>query len=157
MVGLQPTAWPSGPGVIKEQEPAVGLEPTSSALRGRCPARRASPAFGAARAGVEQARPRFKAPIPSRGPGRQQVVQESNLPTRVRRPSARSRETTRSTPCQSRTGQPAFGGPVPEAARQGSVDCQSVRGELNPPPRPSQGRMLVCYTTNTIVPKPATQ
>lgn len=44
MVGLQPTAWPSGPGIIEEQEPAVGLEPTSSALRRRCPACRASPA-----------------------------------------------------------------------------------------------------------------
>ena len=28
---------------------------------------------------------------------------------------------------------------------------QGVRGELNPPPRPSQGRMLAVYTTNTIV------
>src|SRR5947199_186834 len=44
IVGLQPIAWPSGPCVIEEQEPAVGLEPTWSALRGRCPACRASPA-----------------------------------------------------------------------------------------------------------------
>ena len=36
------------------------------------------------------------------------------------------------------------------AARQGIVNHQGVRGELNPPPRPSQGRMLACYTTNTI-------
>src|SRR4051812_15423295 len=40
---LQAAAWPSGPGVITCQEPAVGLEPTGSALRGRCPARRAAP------------------------------------------------------------------------------------------------------------------
>ena len=44
IVSLQPTAWPSGPSLIEEQEPAVGLEPTWSALRGRCPACRASPA-----------------------------------------------------------------------------------------------------------------
>jgi hypothetical protein len=45
-VGLQPTTWPSGPGVfVIGPEPAVGLEPTWSALRGRCPACRASPAF----------------------------------------------------------------------------------------------------------------
>lgn len=37
-----------------------------------------------------------------------------------------------------------------EAARQGNKNCQGVRGELNPPPRPSQGRMLASYTTNTI-------
>ena len=40
---LQAAAWPSGPGVLTSQEPAVGLEPTRSALRGRCPAPRASP------------------------------------------------------------------------------------------------------------------
>src|SRR5437016_2662971 len=45
MVGLQPAAWPSGPGVIHQRKPAVGLEPTWSALRERCPARRASPAL----------------------------------------------------------------------------------------------------------------
>ena len=33
---------------------------------------------------------------------------------------------------------------------EGAVNHQGVRGELNPPPRPSQGRMLACYTTNTI-------
>lgn len=44
-IGLQPTAWPSSPGVINHPEPAVGLEPTGSALRGRCPTRRAAPAF----------------------------------------------------------------------------------------------------------------
>ena len=32
---------------LRHQEPAVGLEPTWSALRGRCPARRASPALSA--------------------------------------------------------------------------------------------------------------
>ena len=37
-----------------------------------------------------------------------------------------------------------------EAARKGSALTKGVRGELNPPPRPSQGRMLACYTTNTI-------
>lgn len=36
------------------------------------------------------------------------------------------------------------------AARQGIGLTQGVRGESNPPPRPSQGRMLACYTTNTI-------
>ena len=41
---LQAAAWPSGPGVSNNQEPAVGLEPTRSALRGRCPSRRAAPA-----------------------------------------------------------------------------------------------------------------
>ena len=65
-------------------------------------------------------------------------------------PALGIRETTHSTPRQSRTGPPAFGGPALESARQGSVNRQGVRGELNPPPRPSQGRMLACYTTNTI-------
>ena len=83
-------------------------------------------------------------------------MQESNLPTGFRRPSARSRETTPSTLCQSRTGQPTFGESVLGAARQGIVQQQGVRGELNPPPRPSQGRMLACYTTNTIVTRPTT-
>jgi hypothetical protein len=41
---LQPTAWPSSPGVKEDQEPTVGLEPTSTALRERRPARRASSA-----------------------------------------------------------------------------------------------------------------
>ncbi len=41
-VGLQPTAWPSGPGVRENQEPAVGLEPTRAALQERCPTCRAS-------------------------------------------------------------------------------------------------------------------
>ena len=45
IVGLQPTAWPAGPGVIEKTEPAVGLEPTWAALQERCPACRASPAF----------------------------------------------------------------------------------------------------------------
>jgi hypothetical protein len=36
------------------------------------------------------------------------------------------------------------------AARQGIKNHQGVRGESNPPPRPSQGRMLASYTTNTI-------
>src|SRR6516165_11153259 len=44
-VGLQPTAGAVRSDVFREQEPAVGLEPTSTALRGRCPARRASPAY----------------------------------------------------------------------------------------------------------------
>ena len=44
-VGLQPTAGAVRSDVFREPEPAVGLEPTWSALRGRCPARRASPAF----------------------------------------------------------------------------------------------------------------
>ena len=43
------------------------------------------------------------------------------------------------------------------AARQGSIHRQGVRGELNPPPRPSQGRMLACYTTNTIAPRAVTR
>jgi hypothetical protein len=34
-------------------------------------------------------------------------------------PALEIRETTPSTPCQGRTGQPAFGGPVLGAARQG--------------------------------------
>src|SRR5581483_5701200 len=58
---------------------------------------------------------------------------------------------------QSRTGQPAFGGPALESARQGSIMKQGVRGELNPPPRPSQGRMLACYTTNTIAARAVTR
>jgi hypothetical protein len=41
----QESLRPFGPGVINDQEPAVGLEPTLSALRERCPARRASPAW----------------------------------------------------------------------------------------------------------------
>src|ERR1700751_756352 len=65
-------------------------------------------------------------------------------------PALQIRETTHSTPRQSRTGPPAFGGPALETASQGGVNRQGVRGELNPPPRPSQGRMLACYTTNTI-------
>src|SRR4051795_6502384 len=65
-------------------------------------------------------------------------------------PALEIRETTPSTPRQSRTGPPAFGVPALESARQGVVSRQGVRGELNPPPRPSQGRMLACYTTNTI-------
>ena len=39
---MQPTAWPSGPSVTKE--PAVGLEPTHSALQERRSACRAAPA-----------------------------------------------------------------------------------------------------------------
>src|SRR5436305_1766239 len=44
---------------------------------------------------------------------------------------------------------------MPGAARPGNVNDQGVRGELNPPPRRSQGRMLACYTTNTIAIGPA--
>src|SRR6266566_1057512 len=42
LVGLQPTAWPSSPGVIKDQEPAVGLEPTRAPLQEGCSACRAA-------------------------------------------------------------------------------------------------------------------
>jgi hypothetical protein len=91
---------------------------------------------------------------PPEGLATSRSCRSRTLPTRFRRPSARSRETTHSTPCQSRTGQPAFGRPVLGAARQGLDRSQGVRGELNPPPRPSQGRMLACYTTNTIVTRP---
>jgi hypothetical protein len=44
----------------RHREPAVGLEPTSSALRGRCPADRASLASGWP-VGVEPTQPRFTA------------------------------------------------------------------------------------------------
>ena len=44
-VGLRPTAGAVRSDVIHKREPAVGLEATSTALRGRCPARRASPAL----------------------------------------------------------------------------------------------------------------
>jgi hypothetical protein len=86
---------------------------------------------------------------PSEGLARIGSCRSRTCSSRFRRPGARIRETTPSTPCRSRTGQPAFGGPV--LGPQDRVSFrQGVRGELNPPPRPSQGRMLASYTTNTI-------
>ncbi len=50
LVGVEPTSCDFADRRLASRpqdpsEPAVGLKPTSSALRGRCPARRASPAF----------------------------------------------------------------------------------------------------------------
>ena len=84
------------------QEPAVGLEPTFSALRERCPARRASPAI------------------------RQYPREESNLTFDLRRVACR-RHTPRmsvNTPARSRTWACSFGGShdVPFTTRAQEVD-----------------------------------
>ena len=95
IVGLQPTAWPSGPGVtFISQEPAVGLEPTSSALRGWCPACRATPAF-------------FEQP----------VLVSSQL-DRGSKPPSPAEGLANNRSCRSRTCQPGFVDPALEAARQ---------------------------------------
>ena len=60
-------------------------------------------------------------PSPAEGLAKSRSCRSRTCQSGFRRPSARSRETTHSTPCQSRTGQPAFGGPVLGAARQGNV------------------------------------
>ena len=78
LVGVEPTSCDFADRRLASRpqdhpEPAVGLEPTWSALRGRCPARRASPASRAASAGVEPTRPRFRASVPSRGPGQKTI------------------------------------------------------------------------------------
>ena len=106
-------------------EPAVGLEPTRPALRGRCPACRASPASRAASAGVEPTRPEFRAPVPSRGPGQRS------------RASGGTRTRTR----------PFTGGVLDRSSCTGVVGPGWIAG-YDPTPRRSRGRMRPLHHTH---------
>src|SRR5262245_44568435 len=95
-----------------KSEPAVGLEPTWSALRGRCPACRASPAYCS-----------------------QPVLVSSQL-DRGSEPQSPAEGLARSRSCRSRTCQPGFVDPALGAARQPTV--LHTRVELANRPSESQ-------------------
>ena len=67
------TAWPFGSGVLEEQELAGDSNPLGPRYEGGArPVEHRRP-VAAASAGVEPTRPRFRASIPSRGPGQKQI------------------------------------------------------------------------------------
>lgn len=121
----------------RRSEPAVGLEPTPSALRERRSACRASPAFGRVAGGSRT----HTTPVHSRVPlplwvRPQSPWQESNLHNlRLRRAAClrHTPGTTSSTPARSRTWTCSFGGShdvlfTTRVTRSGGWGRTSVRG-----------------------------
>ena len=96
LVGVEPTSCDFADRRLASRpqdhsEPAVGLEPTSSALRGRCPARRASPAYQSSQCwcranstGVQS-----PGPLPRAWPEIQSQRRDSNLHVPLYRRRAR--------------------------------------------------------------------
>ena len=128
IVGLQPTAWPSGPGVTGTSK---SRRRDSNPLRPRYE--------GGARP-VEHRRHQEQPVLVSNQLDRGSEPQspaESLAKSRSCRsrtcqpgfvdPALEIRETTRSTPCQSRTGQPAFGRHGPLLAHSGG---QTLLGQI---------------------------
>jgi hypothetical protein len=133
LVGVEPTSCDFADRRLASRpqdhsEPAVGLEPTSSALRGRCPARRASPAsFSSSQCWCRANSTGVQSPCP--------------LPRAWPEIQSQRRDSNPHAPLYRRGARPA------------ELHWRSEQGWVvgyDPAPRRSQGRMQRHYTIPTI-------